>query len=239
MDVVELLPRLHHVRFPIGHVYLWSGAEGLTLIDTGATGSAPAIAEAIRQVGRRPEELRNVLLTHFHEDHVGSAAELTTWGDVHVLAHRADAPFIRGEQTGPPPVLADWELPIWESVQETMAGMPRPEPVRVDRELDDADVIDLGDGLRAVAVAAPGHTPGSVAFYLPDLGVLFTGDTAARGPGGGDVILGVFNADPAGAAASFRRLASLDVDVACFGHGDPLVKDAGARLRATAERLPG
>ncbi|WP_188197181.1 MBL fold metallo-hydrolase [Nonomuraea sp. SYSU D8015] len=205
MDVVELQPRLHHLRFPIGHAYLWAGPEGLTLIDTGAPGSAPAIAEAIRQVGRHPEELRTVLLTHFHEDHVGPAAELATWGDV----------------------------------QAAMAGMPRPEPVRVDRELDDADVIDLGGGVRAVAVAAPGHTPGSVTYHLPDLGVLFTGDTAARGPEGGDVILGVFNADPAGAAASFRRLAALDVEVACFGHGDPLVKDAGAWLHAAAERLPG
>jgi glyoxylase-like metal-dependent hydrolase (beta-lactamase superfamily II) len=59
----------------------------------------------------------------------------------------------------------------------------------------DADVLDLGS-VQAVALAVPGRTPGSVAFYLPDPRVLFTGDTIARSPDG-RVGLGVFNADPA------------------------------------------
>ena len=52
------------------------------------------------------------------------------------------------------------------------------------------------------------------------------------------MICGVFNVDRAQAAASFRRLAALTVQVACFGHGDPLTHDATAALRAAAERLP-
>jgi glyoxylase-like metal-dependent hydrolase (beta-lactamase superfamily II) len=47
-------------------------------------------------------------------------------------------------------------------------------------------------------------------------------------------MLGVFNADPARAAASFRRLAALDTEIACFGHGQPITQDAAARLRAAA-----
>ena len=91
----------------------------------------------------------------------------------------------------------------------------------------------------AVAVAAPGHTPGSVAFHLPEPRVLFTGDTATRTPDGGQVIPGVFNADPAQAAESFERLAALDIEIACFGHGEPVTQGAREELRAAAARRSG
>lgn len=233
MDVIELLPQLFFLRFPVGNVYLWADPDGLTLIDTGVPGSGAPIAEAIRRIGRHPAELSTVLLTHFHEDHVGSVAEIVSWGDVEVLAHRADAPFIRGEERGPSAILADWERPIWDQVHAGMASEPVV-PVHIDRELEDGDIIELGSSLSAVAVAAPGHTPGSVAFHLPEPRVLFTGDTAARMPDGEQVILGVFNADPVGAGASLQRLAALDTSIACFGHGDPVLQDASALLQAAA-----
>ncbi|MWA07256.1 MBL fold metallo-hydrolase [Actinomadura sp. LD22] len=233
MDVIRLHPRLHQVRLAFGQCYIWDAPEGITLIDSGIPGSGPDIAAAVRSIGRDPKEVRRLFLTHFHEDHVGAAADVAGWGEVEVLAHRADAPFIRGERKGPPPRLLDWELPIWERVQAGLGGVERPAPVRVDRELDDGDVVDLGGGTQAVAVGAPGHTPGSVALHMPDERVLFTGDTIARGEDG-RVILGVFNCDPPLAAETFARLSRLDADVACFGHGEPLAGDAGEALRAAA-----
>lgn len=76
----------------------------------------------------------------------------------------------------------------------------------MDRELGDGDLIDLGGGTHAVAVAAPGHTPGSVAIHVPDERVPFTGDSAARFEDG-PVVLGVFNCDPPLAAQTSARLA--------------------------------
>jgi glyoxylase-like metal-dependent hydrolase (beta-lactamase superfamily II) len=233
MDVIELVPRLYFIRLGVGHAYLWSDPDGLTLIDTGLPGSAPAIAEAIRRSGHRTADLRRVVLTHFHADHIGAAADIADWGDVEVLAHRADAPFIRSAAGGPSPDLADWERPIYDQViRQLPAGQVR--PPRIDRELTDGDELSFGRG--AVAVAVPGHTPGSIALYLARHQVLFTGDAAARGPDG-NVMCGVFNVSRAQAASSFRRLAALDTTIACFGHGEPLTHNAAAEMKAAAERL--
>jgi glyoxylase-like metal-dependent hydrolase (beta-lactamase superfamily II) len=54
----------------------------------------------------------------------------------------------------------------------------------------------------------------------------------------GEVICGVFNVDRAQAADSLRKLAGLDVSVACFGHGEPLTRDAAAGLQAAARHAP-
>jgi glyoxylase-like metal-dependent hydrolase (beta-lactamase superfamily II) len=235
VKVIELLPQLHMLSFPVGHAYLWQDPAGLTLIDTSVAGSAPLIVEAIEGLGHHRSDLRRLLLTHFHEDHIGSAAHIAAWGDAVVYAHRADAPVIRGEAAGLPPTLADWEQRLLDQVRTQMPAHP-PAPVRVDHELDDGDLIDFGSGVQAVAVAMPGHTPGSVAFYLPEPRVLFAGDTIARSRDG-EVILGVFNVDPVRAVTSLKRQAHLDAEIACFGHGEPLTENAAVELKATAERL--
>ena len=64
------------VQFSVGQAYLWDWGDGLTVIDTGIAGSAGAIVQAIEAIGRRPADVREIVLTHFHGDHVGNAAEL-------------------------------------------------------------------------------------------------------------------------------------------------------------------
>ncbi|MET9375919.1 MBL fold metallo-hydrolase [Streptomyces sp. NPDC002992] len=226
MDLIEITPRLYLLHFSIGQAYLWRDEEELTLIDAGWVDSAPEIETAIRGAGLDPAALRRIVLTHCHRDHVGSAQELADRFGADILAHRLDAPVIRGEAPVPEPVLLDWEIPLYEH------GMTVPvaPATRVDRELEDGDVLDFGGG--AVVVHTPGHTPGSLAVHLPEHGVLFTGDTVATVQG---VTFGVFHVDRELAMESMRRMAELKPSVLCCGHGDPVTTDTARRLAEAAE----
>ncbi|MCW2691359.1 MAG: yflN 1 [Mycobacterium sp.] len=223
MESIAITPNLTMLRINGWQLYLWDDGDSRTLIDTGAPGSGAEIAEAVGTVDR-------IVLTHCHTDHCGSAAELRELRGATVAAGAGDAAIIRGEAVAPPPVLEGWERPILERVS---AGLPSVAPaVPVDQELHGGEILDFGGGAEILAV--PGHTQGSIAVHLPAHRVLFTGDTVANV---GQIMLGTFNQDRARTVQSFRALAELDVETACFGHGDPIATGAGDRLREVAAVL--
>lgn len=216
VEIVPVSPRLTALRFADTNdlnVYVWDDGATITLIDAGLPGSLTEIDRGLGELGFAPEAVRRVVLTHAHDDHIGSAADLAARG-AEIWAHHADADIVRGRRPQPSPVLRDWERPIAEALPPS----PRPRPAPVHRELRAGDVLDFGGGAEVVEV--PGHTAGSIALHLPRHRLLFTGDTLANVRG--VTMPGVFNLDSAAVDAAAYRLARFDVDTVCVGHGEVL-----------------
>jgi glyoxylase-like metal-dependent hydrolase (beta-lactamase superfamily II) len=230
MGVEQLTGSLYRLLLGPFQAYLWRDDDAVTLVDTGAADGGAEIADALDELGLAPTDITRVVLTHFHDDHAGAAAEIRAWADAEVIAHAADVPYLTGEQPGPMPESTDEERVLLERL---LAGVPPAPPVTVDREVDDGDVIPFGGG--AQVIATPGHTAGSIALYLPQHRMLFTGDTVAEHLG--RVVLGAFNLDSAQAIRSMRRLTELYVEVALFGHGQPVLHGAEALLRQAVAAL--
>jgi glyoxylase-like metal-dependent hydrolase (beta-lactamase superfamily II) len=230
MDVEQLTEWLWCLRTPIVQAYAVRERDGVNLVDSLTAGEELAILSALAEIDRRPPgdvRVHEVLLTHGHDDHTGSAAALVARTGARVVAARDEAGVIAGERPAPEPRLADWEVPLYERVTPNVPVAP---PVVPDRLVGPGD--RLGWGHDATIVPAPGHTPGHVAVWFEAERVLVAGDALASHEG--RPMVGAFNADPAAAAASARRLASLDAEIACFGHGEPLRGDAGALLAELA-----
>ncbi|MEU4837576.1 MBL fold metallo-hydrolase [Nocardia testacea] len=86
-DIADGIHRIAHADV---NVYLIEDEDGVTLVDTGLPATFRRITTALREIGRTPAEVRAVLLTHAHFDHVGSARRAhSTWG-VPVFVHDGD-----------------------------------------------------------------------------------------------------------------------------------------------------
>ncbi len=231
----EIFPFIYAV--PLGYVnaFMLAGEEGPTLIDSGLRGSHRRIRQAIRDIGRKPEELRNVLITHHHADHVGSLAPLLANSGAEVWVHPLDAPVVAGEKKRPYPNPGSMAGRILGPVL-TRVPQNNPSPAKATRLVNDGDVVPVGGGLQVIGT--PGHTAGHVSFFVPEHGgVLFAGDAAAHMFGRLGKPALIFTEDMAQAKESMRKLAALEFETACFGHGTVLKGGANLDFRRYVERM--
>jgi len=227
---LQLIPQVHLLS-SLGFVntYLLVG-DKLALLDTGMAGQAGKVLRYVARLGRQPQDLTQIFLTHYHLDHAGSLAALKAATGATVYASPADAAVISGQARQP--LMRDWRR--WVVWLEDRLFPVRPCPV--DKLLNDGDAVAIPGLGELRAVASPGHTPGHLCYYLPERRLLFTGDALinTRKLAGANP---QFSLDMAQARAAVHKLAALDVDVLCFSHGQPIVGGAGEQLRALAARL--
>lgn len=112
---------------------------------------APHDVDAIMQLVG-DRRVVGIWCTHAHDDHVRVAPALA-------------------QRTGAPVLLHPDDAPLWE--------LTHPDR-RPDGELADGQRLEVA-GLEVQVIATPGHAPGAVCFYVPSLGVLFSGDTLFQG----------------------------------------------------------
>ena len=215
------------------NVFLIEAGGDLVLIDAGLKGSPRRITEAIYALGRLPQDVTAIVVTHAHPDHVGGLAEMRRRTGAEVWMHGADAELVArgvyGRRFGPGPGRASEALRRAMNLRPQYTGPAVP----TDHELAGDDVLPF-DGLRALHT--PGHTAGHLALLLPrDGGVLFVGDAASNMRHAG---VSPLNEDLEGSRRSLERLAALDFEVACFAHGRPLRHGASRAFRDLVAGFP-
>jgi glyoxylase-like metal-dependent hydrolase (beta-lactamase superfamily II) len=184
--------------------YLLYDDREVVAVDSGLGPHGSWIRQWFRQNQRSPRDLKAILLTHGHVDHVGCAASLQKWSGAPILLHPADLDLSRGRFAGPWP---SKRLQMVERSSNLMFWIRR---FRVNQELADGDLLPWVGGLRVIHV--PGHTAGQVGLYSQRERVLFAGDSVlSRGK---SVFFPhrIFNQDDRLARTSVFRLAEIDAD---------------------------
>ena len=162
MAIKQLAQDLYIIRGLV-NVYVLETADGLAVLDTGFPNSAPKILDGVRALGRRPDDVRHILLTHAHPDHIGSAAALKRETGATVWAHPIDAPIIEAG-TGFRHVEASPGLRNRILTRLLLGLVTTVEPTKVDQFIEDGDSPPFLPDL--IAIHAPGHCAGQIAFLL-------------------------------------------------------------------------
>ncbi|MFJ4981406.1 MBL fold metallo-hydrolase [Streptomyces coeruleorubidus] len=222
-------------------------AEGdaVTLVDTGYPGDRERLLASLAEVGSSPEAVAAVLITHAHNDHLGSAEYLRATYGTPVYLHEAEVPHARREflhqvsvgtvlRNGWRPGVLPWAVHALRSGGTTHNPVTAPEPFPA------VGPLDLPG--RPVPVHTPGHTDGHCAYHLPGTGVLISGDALVSGhptsrAEGPQLLPDMFHHERPRAVASLDVLAELEGELLLPGHG-PVhrgsLKDAAQRARERA-----
>ena len=198
----------------------------LTLIDTGVPDSAGKIVAAVESLGKKPADIRHIIVTHCHPDHAGSLAALKRLTQAHVYMHAADAAMVRKGEGKRPMTPAPGLLRRLMYNLFVARSSGTIEPCAVDHEIDEGAELPIAGGLQALHV--PGHCAGQLALLWPRRRLLFVADAASNMPTFG-LSLGYENLQEG--LRSLARIAALDFDIACFGHGSAITRQASAAFK--------
>ena len=194
------------------NAFLLDGDDGLTLVDVGRSKAVDLLLRTIAEMGRDPAELRRIVLTHAHPDHVQGAPALREHTGARILIHSADTAWL---SAGRVPVNGRSGAGARRFDQLSAAHWTPFEP---DATLEDGELIAGSGGLRVIHT--PGHSPGHIALLHEPTRTALVGDalfhTGKLGYGPAH-----FAADPAARATGAARIPA-DVTAIGFGHGAPL-----------------
>lgn len=227
MELRQVADGVHLVHGSDTNWVLLTEGDAITLVDTGYPGDRQLLLRSLAAVGGSPEAVTAVLVTHAHNDHLGSAEYLRAAHGTPVHLHEAEVPHARREFLHQVPVgrvlRNSWRPGVlpW-SLRALRAGGTAHVPVTDPRPFPTAGPLDLPG--RPVPVHTPGHTLGHSAFHLPAAGVVISGDALVTGHPtsrveGPQLLPDMFHHRRERALASLEALAALDADVLLPGHG--------------------
>jgi glyoxylase-like metal-dependent hydrolase (beta-lactamase superfamily II) len=213
--------------------YLIRGDDGWTLVDCGW--NLPDVLEALKagvtDIGVRLEDIRRLVITHFHADHYGLAGTLVGLTQCRLLMHRLDWAYVQNElsdfdgtiarfdywlrMNGAPPEMLSEE-------QRRTADMYRRYTIQApDEQLEDGQRIIAGEHEFQV-IWTPGHTSGHICLWDEERKTILTGDHVLDPISPNVSLSREGQGNPLGEyLQSLRKVAELDADLVLPAHGEP------------------
>lgn len=232
---LELAPGVHRVEDAFVNWYLIEDTDGITAVDAGLPSSWGSLRFALRKLGRSLDDLRAIVLTHAHFDHVGFAEKARKRLGIPVWVHRDDA-----ELAGHPHRYEVERLPffyLWRPKALGILGRMGAAGALWAPAVSRVHVFDDHDELlvpgRPRVIPSGGHTFGHVSLHLPERDVLIAGDaivtldpyTGRRGP---RLVARAATADTDQAMRSLDALEATQAGLVLTGHGEPIADVASA-----------
>ena len=217
-EAFRLVGNIYYVGAKNIASYLITTPQGHILVDTGTTEMTPVITANVEKLGFKMRDIKIMLSSHAHFDHIGGHAAMKKLTGARVMAIKQDADALAAGKDLSPLGDEGWT------------------PVKVDRVLKDGDTVALG-GTTLRAVWAPGHTPGCTVWTttVPDGGRSYSVAIFGCGaPNGGVKLVGnpKFPTLVDDAMGTFRKLKTLRPDIYVSGHPQMLFAGKIERMKA-------
>jgi glyoxylase-like metal-dependent hydrolase (beta-lactamase superfamily II) len=215
---MKITDSIYQVDEVFGGTFLLVAADYLSLVDTGVPNNEGKIFALVESLGRKPSDLKHILLTHSDGDHIGSLPALVSASGAtgtQVYAQAIEAEVIEGKH-------------------KSRGGQMVANPVTVQHVVKEGDTLPLHGGIRVVETF--GHTIGHVCYWLASENLLFTGDCLVNTEGlSSSRPQYTYNTEQA--IATVKKLAQLAPASLCFGHGNPIIGNAATQLQQLAASL--
>ena len=229
----EIIPNLYGVPGAlVGRVYMIVDDDGLTLIDAAVPPAAKRILNAVEKAGYKPSDIKRILITHAHPDHIGGLAGLVEATGAEIWSGAVEKDVIEGRI--PVPAVKREDLQGLYKLFKPPKTMIKP-GLKVARVLNDGDVLPVFGGL--TVVSTPGHAPDHVSFWSPQHKLVITGDVVFHLLNRLTLPFAFFTVDMNTNKQSLRKLIGLSPEIACFGHGEPIMRGAASELAKLADRV--
>jgi hydroxyacylglutathione hydrolase len=166
---------IHPIPLGVGQGYIIQG-ESAIMIDGGAPGKAKVFIEILDRIGIKPEDIKLLIMTHGHWDHIGSARDIKEITGAKIAMHRREKDWLEKSLKVLPPGVTLWGK-IFGKIMAMFMPFVHIPATNVDVILEDEEFFLGTYGIAGTVFYTPGHSSGSVSILL-ETGDAFVGDLA-------------------------------------------------------------
>jgi len=215
--------RVYSIPLGFDHCYLIQD-KGTIMVDGGAPKKAKEFTKAIEKIGINPHDIKLIILTHGHWDHIGSVKEIKEVTGAKIALHHLEKEWLEKSLKPMPPGVTTWGHTLGKIITVLLPFISVTE-TNVDVVIGNEGLALDEYGIPGKVIHTPGHSSGSVSILL-ETGEAFVGDMAMNkfplcfNPG-----LPIFAEDPVRLKESWKLLLNQGAKIIYPSHGEPFPAD--------------